>query len=319
MRYLVMGAGALGTVFGAFLLKAGHSVDFLGRGAHFQHLLASGPVIDGLWGEFALGPVQAPGPHTPPYDVILLCVKSFDTQPACRQAQNLLAPEGLVLSLQNGLGNLEEVARVFGGRRTIGGRVIFGAHIAEPGRTTVTVYAAPVLLGAIHAQADRERLARVVAHLDQAGIPTRLVEDILVHLWAKVLYNCALNPLGAVLGVPYGALVENPETREFMNRIISEIYAVARAKGLRLEPPGAATYFHHFLTELVPPTAAHRPSMWQDLQAGRRTEIEALNGAICRYGKETGIPTPYNDAAARLVRFLEGERQNRNVGGESGT
>jgi len=111
--------------------------------------------------------------------------------------------------------------------------------------------------------------------------------------------------LGAILGAPYGALGENPQTRELMRVIIAEIYQVAQAKGVRLHHAEAAAYFQHFLENLVPPTAAHWPSMWQDLQSGRRTEIEALNGAICRYGRETGVATPYNEAVSRLIRFME--------------
>jgi 2-dehydropantoate 2-reductase len=305
MRYLILGAGALGTVFGAFLLRAGQQVDFLGRGAHFQRLLTTGLRLDGIWGEFALGPVTTPGPHPEPYDIILLCVKSFDTRSACEEARALLAPGGLIISLQNGLGNLEEISRVFGEHRTVGGRVIFGARLPEPGRATVTVYAAPVLLGALSPEADHALLARVARDLTTAGIPTQVVSDIMPPLWDKVLYNCALNALAAILGVPYGALAEHPDTREFMQRIIQEIYAVAQARGLALTLPTAADYVEHFLTRLVPPTAAHRPSMWQDLQAGRPTEIEALNGAICRYGGEMGLPTPYNEAVTRLIRFLE--------------
>lgn len=314
MRYLILGAGALGTVFGAFLLRAGHPVDFLGRGSHFQRLLATGLRIDGIWGEFALGPVTTPGPHPEPYDIILLCVKSFDTRMACEQTRHLLAPGGLIISLQNGLGNLEEISRVFGAHRTVGGRVIFGARISEPGRATVTVYAAPVLLGALSPEADHALLERVALDLNQAGIPTQVVADIMPPLWDKVLYNCALNALAAILGVPYGDLAADADTREFMRLIVAEIYAVAQALGIALTLPTAADYFEHFLTRLVPPTAAHRPSMWQDLQAGRRTEIEALNGAICRYGAEVGLPTPYNEAVTRLIRFLE--RQSARQRGE---
>lgn len=190
-------------------------------------------------------------------------------------------------------------------------RVIFGARVPRPGLATVTVYAAPVLLGAIAPDCPLGKLEQVAGDLNRAGIPTRVVPDILTHIWGKVLYNCALNPLGAVLGAPYGALGENRQTRELMRRIIFEIYRVARAKKIPLSPKGAAAYFRHFMAELVPPTAAHFPSMWQDLQAGRRTEIEALNGPICRYGGQTGVPTPYNEAVSRLVRFLEA----RNAGG----
>lgn len=314
MRYLILGAGALGTVFGAFLLRAGHPVDFLGRGSHFQRLLATGLRIDGIWGEFDLGPVTTPGPHPEPYDIILLCVKSFDTRMACEQARHLLAPGGLIISLQNGLGNLEEISRVFGAHRTVGGRVIFGARVPEPGRATVTVYAAPVLLGALSPEADHALLKRVARDLHEAGIPTQVVADIMPPLWDKVLYNCALNALAAILGVPYGDLAADDDIQEFMRRIVAEIYAVAQALGIALTLPTAADYFEHFLTRLVPPTAAHRPSMWQDLQAGRRTEIEALNGAICRYGAEVGLPTPYNEAVTRLIRFLE--RQSARQRGE---
>jgi 2-dehydropantoate 2-reductase len=281
-------------------------VVFHGRGEHFAHLKAHGLTIDGIWGDFRLGPLPTLSAEpVVPYDIILLCVKSFDTEEACRHIRPYLAPDGLVVSVQNGLGNLEIIARELGEARTIGARVIFGARVKRPGTVTVTVYADQVLLGAISALTPQAKLEVVAADLNSAGIPSRVVPDILTHLWGKVLYNCALNPLGAILGAPYGALGDNFETRELMRRIIEEIYQVAAAKGVKLSFPSAADYFQHFITELVPPTAAHWPSMWQDLQAGRKTEIEALNGAICRYGQEAGVATPYNDAISRLMRFLE--------------
>lgn len=304
MRYLVMGTGALGTVFGGLLRHSGQTVRFLGRGAHFEELCRQGGLIDGIWGKFPLEPVALPQPGEL-FDIILICVKSFDTATAVSQASPWAAPDCLILSLQNGLGNVELIAQTFGTRRTIGGRVIFGARIEAPGQVTVTVYADRVLLGAIDPDTSIEKLNRVVADFNQAGIPTAAVPDILTHIWGKVLYNCALNPLGAILGVPYGALAEHPETRELMRLIIEEIYQVAQAKGIPLPFPTASLYFHHFLEALVPPTAAHWPSMWQDLRAGRRTEIEALNGAICRYARELGLNTPYNETVTRLVRFLE--------------
>jgi len=304
MRYLIMGAGALGTVFGGLLQQAGHAVAFLGRGDHFQRLTTTGGLIDGIWGEHRLAPVARPRPGDL-YDVVFLTIKSFDTAAALRQAAGLAAPDGLVVSLQNGLGNIEIIAQECGARRTIGGRVIFGAQVAEPGRVTVTVYADPVLLGAVDPGTPATKLALVAQHLNEAGIPTQVVADIIPQIWGKALYNCALNPLGAILGVPYGALGDHPETRDLMRLIIEEIYRVAEVKRVDLPIPRPDDYFRHFLENLVPPTAAHWPSMWQDLQAGRPTEIEALNGAICRYGREVGVPTPYNDAVTRLVRFRQ--------------
>jgi 2-dehydropantoate 2-reductase len=309
MRYLVMGAGALGSVFGGLLKYRGQSVAFIGRGAHFDQITTRGLSIEGIWGEFQVGPVDPAPVAGDGYDVILLCVKSFHTEEACRRVQGWLAPEGLIVSVQNGLGNLEIIAREFGPERTAGARVIFGAQIIRPGVARVTVYAEPVLVGAMVPDSPHAGLARVVADLNRAGIPTRQVDDILTHLWGKVLYNCALNPLGAILGVPYGALGDHPETRDLMRRIIEEIYQVATVRDVPLGHADAAAYIKFFLENLVPATAGHWPSMWQDLQAGRRTEIEALNGAICRYGEAAGVATPYNDAISRLVRFLEHARR----------
>jgi 2-dehydropantoate 2-reductase len=305
MRYLVMGAGALGSVFGGLLQHCGQSVAFIGRGSHFDRITTRGLTIEGIWGEFQVGPVVHQAVSSGSYDVILLCVKSFHTQEACRRVQGLLAPRGLIVSVQNGLGNLEIIARECGAERTIGARVIFGAQIIRPGVARVTVYAEPVLVGAMSPSSSHPGLSRVAADLNRAGIPTREVDDIQTHIWGKVLYNCALNPLGAILGAPYGALGDNSQTRDLMLRIIEEVYQVAGARGVPLAHADAAAYFNFFMENLVPATASHWPSMWQDLQAGRRTEIEALNGAICRYGEDVGMPTPYNDAISRLVRFLE--------------
>jgi 2-dehydropantoate 2-reductase len=305
MRYLVVGAGALGSVFGGLLQQRGHPVAYIGRGSHFEHITVRGLIIDGIWGEFPIGAVT---PHSAPsdlYEVILLCVKSFHTQEACRRVSGLLAPQGIIVSVQNGLGNLETIAQEFGPERTIGARVIFGAQVIRPGLVRVTVYAEPVLMGAITSDYSRQTLAQTVEDLNRAGIPTRQVDDILTHLWGKVLYNCALNPLGAILGVPYGALGNDPDTRRLMHLIIREIYQVAAARGVDLGYADADSYFKFFIETLVPATADHWPSMWQDLHAGRRTEIEALNGAICRYGEAARVPTPCNDAVSRLVRFLE--------------
>ncbi len=148
--------------------------------------------------------------------------------------------------MQNGLGNLEIIAQEFGKSRTIGARVIFGAQVIRPGLVTVTVYAAPVLLGALDPELPGGKLSRVAADLNRAGIPTEVVAEIIPHLWDKVLYNCALNPLGAILGAPYGALGDDPETRDLMRLIIAEIYGVARAKGIALHHPEAAGYFQPF-------------------------------------------------------------------------
>ena len=301
MRYLIMGTGALGTVFGGLLLQAGQMVDFIGRGKHFDVLRRQGLTIDGIWGQVHLGPVSV-SPEDPgrPYDVILLCVKSFDTETACRQIKNLLAAGGLIISIQNGLGNLDIISRECGPAAAVGARVIFGAKISRPGLATVTVYADKVLLGMQPAELQPPQLHQVAAHLNEAGIPTAVVDNIFTHIWEKALYNCALNPLGAILHVTYGELAASPHTRDLMAAIIREMYEVAARMQIALHHASAAAYFRHFLERLVPPTAAHHPSMLQDLQQGRRTEIEALNGAICRYATQHHLSAPINETVCRL-------------------
>ena len=148
---------------------------------------------------------------------------------------------------------------------------------------------------------------RVQRDLSSSGIPTRVVgkEEIWAAIWGKVLYNCSLNPLGALLEVPYGKLGESPETREIMRQVIREIFLVIRAKGIEVPYRDGEEYFHFLLETLLPPTVDHRASMFQDIMAGRKTEIDALNGAISRYGREYGLPTPYNDLLTALIKFKE--------------
>lgn len=153
----------------------------------------------------------------------------------------------------------------------------------------------------------RRSYSAVEADLNSSCIPTRIVksEEIWAALWAKVLYNCALNPLSAILEVPYGALGQQAETRQIMNRVVSEIFDVMKAKGVIVPFCDADDYFRFFMERLLPATVDHRSSMLQDMMMGRQTEIDALNGAISQYGRKLGLPTPYNDLICALIKFKE--------------
>ncbi|MCL6584683.1 MAG: 2-dehydropantoate 2-reductase [bacterium] len=309
MKYLVVGTGALGSIFGGFLHLSGQEVGFLGRGEHFEHIRRQGLLIRGIWGEHRVSGLKTfSSPREVPSacKVILLCVKSFDTAEAVRQTANLLAEDGLVVSLQNGLGNVEKIAAEVGSRRTLGGRVIFGVEIPRPGEAQVTVCADKVVLGSVGPQgADREKIKQIVEDFCRAHIPTEMVDQIFPFIWAKVLYNCALNPLAALLGVTYGELGENPQTQAIMKEIIAEIYQVAARIGITLPQSSAESYFDHLLNTLIPATASHHASMLQDLRRGKRTEIDALNGAISQMASELGLPAPANLLISRLIHFCE--------------
>lgn len=315
-RVLVAGAGAVGSVVGGFLAGAGHEVTLLGRRPHLEAIAARGLVITGLWGEHRitrLAAVAVGEELAGPYDAILLTVKSYDTAPMLAAVAPLLAADGCVIALQNGLGNVEQVAAAVGAERALGGRVIFGAVVPEPGVVRVTVCADPIALGAAVAGVARaEELARAWAALfATADVPTEYTAALQSHLWTKVFYNAALNPLGALLERPYGALAADEDGRAVMDAVIDECFAVARARGVEPLVPDADAYRQLFYGRLVPATADHRSSMLQDLERGRRTEIEAINGSIWRYGREAGIPTPVNATMTRLMRFRERRAEGR--------
>lgn len=311
-RLLVVGAGAIGSAFAGFLARAGEPVVLYGRGAHFQAVRARGLGLEGIWGEHPGIPVptlaEGEAWSGPDPEAVLLAVKAYDTATAAEEAARLVGPETLWVSLQNGLGNCEILAERFTPERVVGGRVIFGARVPEPGRTAITVCAAPVMLGPLTTAAPDPLVERVLAlagRIERAGIPCRPTDRIASYLWAKALYNCALNPLSALLRCPYGRLAEQAETRDLMRRVVEEIYRVAGAESVSMLHADADAYFRYFLEEELPPTAAHHSSMLQAVLAGKRTEIEALSGEIVRRAARHGLSAPVNALLADLVRALE--------------
>lgn len=311
MRVLIAGAGALGSVFGAFLRRAGFDVTLLGRAEHLAAIERGGLFVSGIWGDhrasgFALSTRAADLSGS--FDAILVAVKSYDTRAMIESLVPRLAADGVVISLQNGLGNVETIEDVVAPNRTLGARVIFGAEVTRPGCVNVTVYADRVLIGARQAGSSShldEHARQWAERLNAAGIPAAYTDDMQAALWAKVFYNAALNPLGALLGVSYGLLAQHDDTCALMNAIITEAFAVARAEGVRLPWAAADDYCELFYRQLVPSTFAHRSSMLQDIERGRRTEIDAINGAVWRRGTAHGIVTPVNEVMTRLIRYRE--------------
>jgi 2-dehydropantoate 2-reductase len=307
-RILVAGSGALGCVFGGFLAQQGHRVTLLGRPWMMDAVQTNGLTITGLWGEHRIDNLKTVTDVTRligPYDTILLCVKSWDTAATIGATAKHLTPTGLMVSLQNGLGNLEQIEQSVGPARSAGARVIFGAEILSPARVAVTVYAAPVLIGTLYPGTEGQRAQHIdalVQSLSATPIPTQATPTLPAALWAKVLYNAALNPLGALLAATYGELASSPDTRDIMDNVVAEAFTVATAVGMTLPWPTTADYLTHFYGDLVPPTANHRSSMLQDLERGRPTEVDALNGRIVTLGQQYGIATPVNHTLSGMIR-----------------
>src|SRR5271155_490193 len=311
---LIAGAGAIGSILGGMLHDAGHDVTLLGRPTHLEAIARDGLRISGLLGDRTVAGLKLaddPAKLARRFDLILCTVKSYDTESIAGALADRLADDGAIVSMQNGLGNIESLIGTFGARRVLGARVIFGAEMRSPGSAHLTVFAQPVAIGPApvlqreDAPALASRAREVAAMLDAAGVPAVGVDDIMPVLWTKILYNVALNPLGALLQQHYGALAEDPDVRPIMDSAIGEAFAVARALGVALPFSNAAEYRKVFYEQLIPPTFGHRPTMLHDLHVRGRTDIGALNGRIVELADRLGIGADTNRMLTQLIRAAE--------------
>jgi len=311
MHMLIYGAGALGQAIGCMLAADGHQVDLLLRPRYAEAVQSAGLAVTGIFGDHRVG-AERLGLLTSlktcsgaEYDVILLTTNTYDNDAAISGIAALTRCFCPVVSMQNGCGNLEKLEERLGRERSLAARVITGFEIERPGLVRITVSADAIHVGGCVRgviPAAAKRLAEALAH---AGLPSIAVPDIAQSLFAKLLYNCALNPLGAVLEVHYGALADNGETRALMDRVIDETFAVIATMGGSTPWPDAAAYRKVFYGQLVPATYHHRPSMLQDLENNKPTEVEAMAGYVAAQGRRYGVPTPCCDILAALVRFKE--------------
>jgi 2-dehydropantoate 2-reductase len=236
-----------------------------------------------------------------------VCTKSFDS---ARVAQDLAShpayADGAVkfVLFQNGWGNAEVFAEHFAPERIYSARVITGFRRPRPNEVEVTVHADAIHIGSLYA-VDVPALEDLCRVIHTGGIPCETTPDIGKDLWAKMLYNCALNPLGAILHASYGALAAHASTRVLMDNIIGEVFAVMASAGYGTHWETPEDFIAAFYERLVPATAEHKSSMLQDIMAGKRTEIEALNGAVIRQADASGVAVPHNRSVYNLVKFVE--------------
>jgi 2-dehydropantoate 2-reductase len=306
MHLTILGTGALACLFGARL--APHAdVTLLGTWAEGVQAIRE----DGIRLEAGRGygnhlDGDAPGRvlmvrattdprEAGPADVALILVKSWQTGRAATQAAQVLAPGGIALTLQNGLGNLEQIQAVVGEGRALLGVTTLGATLLGPGHVRAGGDG-PVYLS------DDPRLGGLGAVLRHASFDVRQspLSDLQSLLWGKLAVNCGINALTALLRVPNGELLECPEARLLMERAAQEAAAVAQARGIRLPYADAAAQ----AASVARATAANRSSMLQDVERGAPTEIEAINGAVAREGRRLGVAAPVNEALCRLVSGL---------------
>jgi 2-dehydropantoate 2-reductase len=295
MRIAVMGAGAVGCYYGALLARAGHAVTLIGRPSHVDAMLDRGLRLQTRELDVHLR-VHASTDAAAAADaqLLLLCVKSTDTEAAAAALARHLPPQTPVLSLQNGVDNVDRLRRML--PNPVSAAVVYVAtEMAGPGHVLHHGRGELVLAPGEGTRAAEDALR-------SAGVPVSRSDDVVSALWAKLVLNCAWNALSAITQLPYGRLVQGEAVQAVMEDIVAECLAVAARDGVRL--PGDLRQAVRGIAQSMP---AQRSSTAQDLRRGRPTEIAHINGHVVARGDALGVPTPVNRTLLALVRLLEAE------------
>jgi 2-dehydropantoate 2-reductase len=313
MRALVYGGGAVGLGLASCLLKSKAFVDIIARKNAVMSLQKSGLVRAGIFGDYRASPSTF-GSYSSldqlqrkVYDYILVCTKSFDSFEAAKDLSKyefMFSGKTKIILFQNGWGNAEAFLSFFDKETIYNARVITGFQRRRPNEVTITVHADSIHIGSLFS-AGLSSVEDLCESISRGDIPCRTTGGIGKDIWAKMLYNCALNPLGAILDVPYGTLAKYEFTRAIMNGIVAEVFNVMTAAGYETHWRSAADFLEVFYEKLVPDTAEHKSSTLQDILAKKRTEIDALNGAVITLAESFSVPVPYNSVVCNIVRFIE--------------
>jgi 2-dehydropantoate 2-reductase len=304
-RVAVVGAGAVGCYFGGMLARAGARVVLIGRPAHVDVWTRDGLFLDSIRFQERV-PVAASTEvaASREADLVLFSVKSMDTEETARQLARHMRGDALVISLQNGVDNVERM-RAVAALDPIAAAVYVASSMPAPGRVKHNGRG-DLLIGDLPGRTGPSReavVARVSAWFEAAGVPCRASANIEADLWTKFITNVALNAISALVRAPYGDIAALPESRETMRQLVDECVAVARAGGVALP----ATDFVDMVWRFAEKVAHVYSSTSQDLDRGRHTEIDALNGFVVRRGAELGVPTPANQSLHALVKLREAQ------------
>ncbi|MBB3183645.1 2-dehydropantoate 2-reductase [Halomonas fontilapidosi] len=293
MKIAIMGSGGVGGYFGARLAQAGEEVTFIARGEHLAAIRHHGLALSSIEGDVTLDAARATDDpaEVGVVDAVIVAVKAWQVGEAAEAIRPMVGPKTLVLPLENGVEAADILADVLGAAPVLDGLCGILAWRESPGRIRHAGVAPFVRLGARHRGQD-DAARRLRDALQRApGVSAEMPDDIQAAVWSKFLFICAMSGIGAVTRAPIGVTRALPETRSLTERLLAEIEAVARARGVNL-PEDAVTRALAFIDSLPAESTA---SMQRDIMAGRPSELDAQNGAVVRLGREVGVATPIND------------------------
>jgi 2-dehydropantoate 2-reductase len=304
-KVAVVGAGAVGSFYGAMLARAGQRVVLIGRTPHVEAIQRDGLKLD-MAGQVETLRAEASAElaAVQGVDLVLFCVKSTDTDKVASELATLLEPHAVVLSLQNGVENATTIARHV--RQTVVPAVVYVATaMAGPG--TVRHFGrGDLVIGAMNADATRDPaitnvLQDLVEFFNAAGVKVTISGDVMLELWSKLMVNCAYNAISALAQAPYARLAAQPEVHEIQHAIVREVVALAQAEGIGLQLESSLQAMERIAIAMP----AQFSSTAQDMARRKLSEIDHLNGFIARRGHELGVPVPINQTLTALVKLVE--------------
>ena len=319
MRVAIYGAGSLGTILGAYISKAGEKIELINRNkAHIEALQTKGAQVTGTV-QFTQ-PVEAytPDQMSGEYDIIFLMTKQQHNAEVVAMLKGFLAADGVLVTFQNGLPEMQ-IAEILGAERVLGCTVAWGATLQGPGVCELTSEpdALSFALGAITPEKNKH-FAKVKELLELMG--TVEVEDNFIGTrWSKLLINAAFSGMSAVLGCTFGEAAAPRESRRIVQQLIKECIDVCQVGGIRIEPvqgkdivkllnytnPIKKAISFFIIPIAIRKHAKLKASMLQDIEKGKLTEVDAINGAVSAYGRKVNFPTPANDKVVEIIHKIE--------------
>ena len=311
MNILVIGAGGVGIGLATSVASQGADVSIYARGETAKAIKENGIKRCGLFTHYEIREIpvyesyeEIPKDH---FDYIFICSKTTaneDIAENLNRNRAILNKSTKIIIFQNGFGNDEHYLKHFTKKQVFSARVITGFTRPERHISEVTVYTEPILLGSLQGENPQE-LQEIADLITASGIKCEITTEVDKYLWAKMLYNCTLNPLGAILDVSYGKLTENPYTLDIMNSIIDEIFEVIKASPYETLWDTPEEYKDIFYSKLVPDTYNHYSSTHQDIKKKIPTEIDSLNGKVIQLGKLNNVNVKTNEFIYNLIKAIE--------------
>ena len=315
MKVLLIGCGAVGLAVAASLYDSGVETDLVARGTTGESLRKNGLQRKGIFKEIRIPPEKLnvfsnlEDTSDRQYDHVIICAKTTGNKDIAEDLRNRATcvfkdTNGSLILCQNGFGNERYYSDYIEKSRIYTASFAIGFERPLPFISKVTVFSSPIQIGALFG-GDTSRLKPLSAAIEKGNLPCKITGDIEKIVWSKMLYNCTLNPLSALLSTNYGGLGQSEDAVNIMDQIIEEIFSVMKAAGYNTFWSDADAYKKDFYVKILPPTYQHRSSTLQDMERRIKTEIDSLNGMVVKIGEEYGVEVPYNRLICSLIKARE--------------